>query len=294
MQQGFLVWLQGQDVKIPDQPNRLHSTLASHPELMSHRGVTHACTTALQLAAARQRPGSPLGTRTEPINNSKGCAAVVRAAPCGFGHSRDSLQQVFELGCDAAALTHGNPSGWLPAGTLAAIVFGLYRGADLSTALDQARAELGKYELHEETSTALTAAIDLTAEVVCGDGRMPLPEDMEALGRGWKGPEALAIAVFAALSAESVGGSPEQILRNGLLLAVNHSGDSDSTGAICGSILGARHGRTAIPDQWRHTLDATPIIERLVTDYCTELGPNPPSDAYGWPTVEWHARYFPG
>ncbi|MEV6338346.1 ADP-ribosylglycohydrolase family protein [Nocardia vinacea] len=116
-------------------------------------------------------------------------------------------------------------------GTRAAIIAGLSRGADLGAGLDLARTELTRHDNHDETSTALAAAIDLAAR---GGGRMPAPEDMEGLGLGWIGPEALAIGVFATLVAEKVGGTPEQIFRNGILFAVNHSGDSDYAGASCG------------------------------------------------------------
>ncbi|MEU2253171.1 ADP-ribosylglycohydrolase family protein [Nocardia xishanensis] len=295
MQQGFLVWLQGQGVTIPEQKFRPHSSLAAHQELMGHRGTTHAAITALQKAAARREPARPLGTRTEPINNSKGCAAAVRAVPCGFGYAVDrageSLEHVFELGCDAAALTHGHPSGWLPAGAVAALIYLVGRGAELDDAIDRVRAELARHEHNEETSTALTAAVDLAAATARRTQTMPQPEDFDALGRGWIAPEALGIAVYAALCAQSVGGTPEDIFANGVLLAVNHSGDSDSTGALCGSILGARHGRAAIPGHWRAGLDAAPVIERLAADYCTEFGPNPPRDAHGEPPFDWYARY---
>ncbi|MFI7668355.1 hypothetical protein [Nocardia sp. NPDC049526] len=40
-------------------------------------------------------------------------------------------------------------------------------------------------------------------------------------------------------------------------------------------------------------LDAGPIIERLAADFRIEFGPTPPSDAYGAPTAEWYADYFP-
>lgn len=295
MQQGFLVWLQGQGVTIPEQEFRPHSALAAHPELMGYRGITQAAYTALQKAAARREPARPLGTRTEPINDSKGCAAAVRVVPCGFGYAvdraGDALEHVFELGCDAAALTHGHPSGWLPAGAVAALIYLLGRGAELDAALDRVRAELARREHHEETSAALTAAIELAAATARRTSAMPQPEDFDALGRGWIAPEALGIAVYAALCAQSVGGMPEDIFRHGVLLAVNHSGDSDSTGALCGSILGARHGRTAIPEPWRTALDVAPIIDRLAADYCTEFGPTPPRDRHGEPTAEWHARY---
>lgn len=144
-------------------------------------------------------------------------------------------------------------------------------------------------DAHAETSTAIVAAIELAARV---DGAMPPPEDMNNLGRGWIGPEALAIGVFAALCAEKAGGAPEQIVRNGLLFAVNHSRRQRLHRAICGSILGARFGRRAIPHEWQTALDAGPVIERLAADFCVEFGPTPPSDAYGAPTAEWLARYF--
>ncbi|MBH0775808.1 ADP-ribosylglycohydrolase family protein [Nocardia bovistercoris] len=292
MQSGMLVWLRGQGFEIPDQPFPPHSTLADHPELMSYRGVSHAAVVALQRAAARRQPGRPLGTRAEPVNDSKGCAAVVRSAPCGFGYAADrsgaAIEHIFELGCDAAALTHGHPSGWLPAGTMAAIVYGLCRGADLAAAVTAARAELVRHAGHEETETALADALRLASET---GAALPSPDQVERLGRGWIAPEALAIGVFTAATAVAAGGDPEQIVRNGILAAVNHSGDSDATAAICGSLLGARYGVAAIPTAWRSALDAAPVIDRLANDYCVEFGANPPRDDRGEPTAQWLARY---
>ncbi|MEV0245327.1 ADP-ribosylglycohydrolase family protein [Nocardia sp. NPDC050712] len=290
MQQGFLVWLRGQGVELPEQ--ELHSRLAAHPELLAQRGSGLAAVSALQRAGARAKPAEPLGTRANPVNDSKGCAAVARSAPCGFGYLLDrtglAVEFVFELGCDAAALTHGHPSGWLPAGALAVIVYELVRGTDLRAAVHRARAELRKYERHEETSAALDAALRLADRV---GPRPPRPEDLETLGPGWIGPEALAIGVYAALAAQTAGGSAEQILRTGILLAVNHSGDSDATGAICGSILGACFGASAIPRPWRG-VDVGTVIEGLAGDYCSEFGPNPPSGDYGGPSEEWFHRHM--
>lgn len=270
IQEGLLVWLQGQGEAVAPQPYPLRSKLGGYPELMSYRGPTHSTTAAMQKAALRQQPAAPLGTRDNPINDSKGCAAVVRAAPCGF---TGSLEYSFELACDAAALTHGNPGGWLPAGTLAATVYGLSRGLDLRTALDRARAELARHRDHEETSHALAQAVRL-ADETSGPGRpLPDPESVEKLGYGVIGPEALAMAVYAALSAEAAGGGPEQIFRSGVLLSVNHSGDSDATGEICGALLGTRFGIRAIPELWRTRLDAAAVIDRLATEFAHEFGP---------------------
>ncbi|RMI35753.1 ADP-ribosylglycohydrolase family protein [Nocardia stercoris] len=288
VQEGLLVWLRGQGQPLPEQSHPLFSSLERYPELMSNRGPTSSTTKAMRLVAARGQPRIPLGTRTAPITDSKGCAATVRSAPCGFGRTPE---HAFELGCDTAALTHGDPSGWLPAGTLAAIVAGLDSGLTTAAAVDRARAILTRHPAHLETSTALTTALRLADEITRHTTTVPPVGALKPLGFGVMGPEALALAVCAALTAEAAGGTPTEIFRAGVLLAVNHSGDSDSTGSIAGTILGARHGVAAIPAEWRTALDAAPIIEHLVADFCQEFGPNPPATAVGTPTDEWFARY---
>ncbi|MEV6097894.1 ADP-ribosylglycohydrolase family protein [Nocardia sp. NPDC051981] len=269
IQENLLVWLRGQgQAAVPEQPVPLQSGLTGYPELMTYRGPTQTTISAMLRVAARQQPGIPLGTRDHPINDSKGCAATVRSASCGF---MPSLEYAFELACDAAALTHGNPSGWLPAGAFAAIVYGLCRGLDVRAAVEQARTQLVRNRDHEETTQALDAAVRL-ADTVAFRGRpMPPPGLLEPLGTGVIGSEALALGVCAAVCAENVGGTPEQIFRNGVLLSVNHSGDSDSTGAVCGALLGARLGVHAIPAPWRAGLDAAAAIERLAADFTREF-----------------------
>jgi len=63
--------------------------------------------------------------------------------------------------------------------------------------------------------------------------------------------------VYCALFAEAAGGST---LRTGLLMAVNHSGDSDSTGSIAGNLLGAALGAEAIPPEWIDELEGAAVI----------------------------------
>ncbi|WP_446225965.1 ADP-ribosylglycohydrolase family protein [Nocardia sp. IBHARD005] len=294
LQQGLLVWLRGQVADLPDQPFTLYSALSKYPELTEQRGVANSVYTALRHAAQRRAPTSPLGTRDQPINHSKGSGAVMRAAPCGFGYAADrsgaATDAVFELGCDAAALTHGHPSGWLPAGTVSALIYQLARGADFATALSIARVELASYPEHEETSAAVNAAHRLAARIE-RERRYPTAEDVETLGQGWIGPEALSIAVFATLAAEGLGGTAHDIVRTGLLLSVNHSGDSDATGSITGSLLGARYGHSALPSGWVNTVDARRVLDLLATDYCTEFGVTPPTDEHGQPTRAWFDRY---
>jgi len=88
------------------------------------------------------------------------------------------------------------------------------------------------------------------------------PETIEKIGGGWTAGEALAIAVYCSLAA---GGD----FRKGALLAVNHSGDSDSTGAITGNILGTLLGDSAIPEPWRRNLELGDVIRRIAEDLHT-------------------------
>lgn len=58
-------------------------------------------------------------------------------------------------------------------------------------------------------------------------------------------------------------------------MAVNHSGDSSSTGLVAGHLLGAQHGAAAIPGRWLEHLELHQVIaqvaediERIPREYC--------------------------
>ena len=65
--------------------------------------------------------GEEMGELQRPLNNSKGCGGVMRVAPVGL--VADDDEQAFNLGCGAAAITHGHPSGYYSAGCFAAIIY---------------------------------------------------------------------------------------------------------------------------------------------------------------------------
>lgn len=82
----------------------------------------------------------------------------------------------------------------------------------------------------------------------------PCPETVERLGGGWVGDEALAISLYSTMAAKGD-------FARGVRLAVNHSGDSDSTGAISGNILGALLGKGLIPGEWLERVDLKEVID---------------------------------
>lgn len=219
--------------------------LFSHPELHSRRAPGNTCLSAL-------RNMTELGAPAR--NDSKGCGGVMRVAPVGLFGANGGLypDEVFATARELAALTHGHPSGSLPAGVLAVMVMRLAQGDSLTTALAAARVELVTYADHRETLAALELAEQLAAEGVEPQKAIP------RLGEGWVAEEALAIAVYCALVARD--------FRHALLLAVNHDGDSDSTGSIVGNLLGARDGVEVIPQEWLAPLELRDVILELALD----------------------------
>lgn len=207
------------------------------------------------LLALREMPS--LGARAR--NNSKGCGGVMRVAPVGlFGwHFRhdQAPEDVFRLGAELAALTHGHPTGQLTAGTLAILILSLTDGATLTEALENAKACLRQEPHHEETLRAI-----VQAETLAGT-ETPHAEAIAQLGQGWIAEEALAIALYCALVAES--------LQEGVTLAVNHDGDSDSTGAIAGNLLGTWLGERSIPVRWLEPLELGDVITEVAEDLLT-------------------------
>jgi ADP-ribosylglycohydrolase len=84
----------------------------------------------------------------------------------------------------------------------------------------------------------------------------PSAKKVAKLGEGWVAEEALAIAVYCALS------YPEDFEKS-LQLSVNHNGDSDSTGSICGNIMGAKLGLSSIPKKWIENLELSNLIKEM-------------------------------
>ena len=224
--------------------------LMQHADLHHHRSPGRTCVPSLM---AQQSAGEAAR------NESKGCGGVMRIAPVGmyFAAMRGEAapQAAFDRGIEVAALTHGHPSGQLPAGFLAALVASLLGGAALDNAAESAARRLRHRPHHEETLAHVEQARELARR---------RPRDAGALrelGAGWSAHEALAIGLYCALGAID--------FESAIVLAVNHGGDSDSTGSITGNILGACWGAAAIPPRWLEPLELRDAIGAIADDLAT-------------------------
>ena len=198
-------------------------------------------------------------------NTSKGCGGVMRVAPIGlFVASRysavgrqepteNSAALAFQLGSLAAQLTHGHPSGFLSAGAFSAIIFQIVVGKPLRAAVKVSLALLGAQPHQPEPRQAITQAVSRAA----ADKRFS-QQSFTELGHGWVAEEALAMSLYCALTAES--------FADGLICAVNHDGDSDSTGAITGNLLGCLSGLNEVPSSWRNSVECADLIEEIASE----------------------------
>ena len=231
----------------------------------ARRGPGRTCIAAMR--------GSVAGSPEEPTNSSKGCGGVMRVAPIGFAF--DDPSDAGDLARRAAALTHGHPTGHLAADAFARLIALIRSGTPLSYALVIVAKDLAYTEGGAETSDALIAARALLGRTID-----PTAEDIQALGEGWVADEALIIAVACALVARD--------FEHGMLLAVNHGGDSDSTGAMCGALMGTMFGASAIPPRWLAVLEHGHEIAEIADDLHAMSSEDGEIDLYG---QRWQGRW---
>ena len=222
-------WLgtQGDECCIRDDP-RPRMWLYEVEGLHARRAPGNTC-----LASIRRTAG-----RREAIfadNNSKGCGTVMRAAPYGLSVGYDPLSRgeeanaVIKMAHVDADFTHGHPAAREASASLAALIWEIVQySPQRCNSLEEA-----VYHCFGG-SGLLKKAVELAL-----DGSVPDLEGIHQLGEGWVADEALAIAVFCAVRHQND-------FAAGIRAAVNHKGDSDSTGAICGNILGAWLGEEAV------------------------------------------------
>ena len=251
--QSYLRWLhtQGEKVNRANVNNGVydieHGWLLKRNELFVRRAPGNTCISALQSGIA--------GSIELPINDSKGCGTVMRIAPVGLVYKHDR-EIAFREAVYISALTHGHPSGYLSGGFLASVIADLANGFTLDTAIINAKRILSSWESHSEVLRVIDLALKIHENFKNKD---LTNKEIEKIGSGWTADEALAISLLCALHNQND-------FEKGVLLAVNHSGDSDSTGAITGNILGLMLGTDCIPVNWKEKLLYHDIVEEMGLD----------------------------
>ncbi len=266
-------WLgtQGDECCIRDDP-RPRMWLYEVEGLHARRAPGNTCLASIRRTAGRRKA-------ILADNNSKGCGTVMRAAPYGLSVGYDpelsggeEADAVIKMAHVDADFTHGHPAAREASASLAALIWEIVQYSP------QRCDPLEEVVYHCFSSSGLLKkAVGLAL-----DGSVPDLEGIHQLGEGWVADEALAIAVFCAVRYQND-------FAAAIRAAVNHKGDSDSTGAICGNILGAWLGEEAVKQAFDlNCLELADVIRTIADDLyqSTEgLIPEPGKDR------EWDRKY---
>lgn len=255
------VWLSYKDwyrTQTEEYPlNGYHfSWLDDIPGLYSRRAPGNTCISVLS--------SDKEGSVKNPVNNSKGCGGVMRVAPVGlyFGEKKHyTVELTDRIGAEIAALTHGHPLGYISAeGLVHMIALLAHNDIPIEDAVYDMKNKLySKYNQNQHESINNLIRLTEKAVELARDKRISDHEGILRLGEGWVAEEALAISIFCSLRYSND-------FEKAIVTAVNHDGDSDSTGSITGNIIGAHLGLSAIPEKFIANLELKNIIIEIADD----------------------------
>ncbi len=269
----YVDWLTTQFSSFEAIQNELNahvSRLLKVPGLFSQRAPGNTCVDAI----------SELNVDTPDFiadirNDSKGCGGVMRTAPLALAFRFNPCDDISSLDYEAAqlaAITHSHSLGYMPSAVLNHIIsrsISLDRDS-LANIVLEALSSTEKLFHNDKNLNRLYHLVHLAVELTKNNA--PDLDNIHALGLGWVAEETLAIAIYCALK-------HRDDFSKAIIAAVNHNGDSDSTGAITGNILGAWLGYDAIDDKWKPNLEHHDLILDMADDLY--LGcPSPSSDRY--------------
>jgi ADP-ribosylglycohydrolase len=166
--------------------------------------------------------------------NTKGCGSAMRVAPIGLFFPE--IDKLFKVAYNSSLITHIHPTAIAAAVGAAYLVRLALNKIEIDLWPDEVKAFVetipkpGKTEFWNTIDTAVRA-LEIKDE----------KKAIKSIGKGWIGEEAVAIALYCCMKYPR-----SEDFKKMLILAVNHDGDSDSTGCIAGGIMGAMHGYDAL------------------------------------------------
>ena len=249
--------------------------------LFHRRAPGGTCLHALSLQ--NSAPGNISDYIDAKLNESKGCGGIMRVAPVGLLDWPDIKALDYE-GAQITAITHGHSLGYMPSAVLVhiinRIVYPVEPTLSLRDIVLEARDTVSELFQGDPFLPKLCAIIDLAVDLAENSTGTDL-ENIHKLGEGWVAEETLGISLYCALKYQ-------KDFSAGVIASVNHKGDSDSTGAVTGNILGALVGYEAIEDKWKRKLELKDVILEIADD----LGKGVPiSNAGICDDPEWVTKY---
>ena len=202
------------------------------------------------------------GSVFEPINDSRGCGGVVRAAPVGLFAAHLPTHSIVMLAAESAAITHGHPLAYMSAAVLAELVrFGLYTdGISVRNCAEMVMSAVketfGRNEYWQSFEQRIARAMVLARNEDADE------VNTAKLGSGEFADEALALALYCVLRHES----DDDAIANTLNAAAPHGA---AVASLAGNILGAYHGLGAVPESLIASLELRDKLLEIGADLYT-------------------------
>ena len=296
----YIDWYYTQTVNKVSERDDFHYTwLRDLPELAHRRAPGITCLNACESLLAHR----------DVENNSKGCGGIMRVAPMGLldasfkesGGSGFYYKTVYlaEAGAHIARVTHLHPLGYLPAALMTLLLSRIVPltpdevkvsiidivNDGLDVMMNMYGNDYAKYKEYLRTLTL--KAVNLAHSNISD------AQAIMQLGEGWTAEEAWAISLYCVIR-------HIDNMKEAIIAAVNHDGDSDSTGSITGNIMGAIYGYEAIKRErlfcpygkkFEDTIELHNIILALADDLYTGciISEYDPIDTPE--KKQWYARY---
>ena len=223
------------------------------------KGDADACTWLRDLPemAHQRAPGTTcmsacesLIMHEEPQNYSKGCGGIMRVAPMGLldaacrakeGKGLYSANRLAEAGAAIAKATHLHPLGYMPAALMTLLLSRLVslsaeeaKGSIVGI-VEEALGTIMAMEGDEHTAEKNYLGSLTKKAIQLSQSNATDESAIRQLGEGWVAEESWAISLFCAVR-------HIDSMKDAIIAAVNHDGDSDSTGSMTGNIMGAIYG----------------------------------------------------
>ena len=169
------------------------------------------------------------GLAGDPILDSQANGALMRVSPLGIVGWRMEPDALAKLAAEDAGLTHPHRICQQVNGLYAtAVAEAIREGLDPKTLHERMCARAAQWNVDDAIQERIEEAVT----------RRP-PEYYDKMG--WV-LTAFQNALYELLHAPT--------LEEGVIETVHCGGDTDTNAAICGALLGAVHGRNAMPEQW--------------------------------------------
>ena len=203
--------------------------------------------------------------------------ALLDASYASRDENTYSLVELAEAGGEIAECTHKHPLAFLPASLLTILLYKVVPMAveQVQEDIDRIVNEtldildliyIDKYESEKQYLRELSEKAIRLAHSDISDA-----DAIRELGEGWVAEETWAIALYCAIRHINS-------VEDAIISSVNHNGDSDSTGSVCGNIMGAIYGYEHIKKRnifcpegklLEDTLELSEIILALANDLST-------------------------